>query len=171
MSGYVIDASVAIKWVIDEPGSEQALKLRRHAVAAPDLLISECANIVWKKVRLGELTGPEATMAIRLLVRADIELVPARQLASRAVEWAILLDHSAYDCMYPDFGRGDDASVRHCRRSAAPQARGRADGGPFCRGSRTRGIRRLGPLEERVRRAAVALFAIDIRLHPDDLRL
>ena len=100
MSGYVIDASVAIKWVIDEPGSEQALKLRRHAVAAPDLLISECANIVWKKVRLGELTGPEATMAIRLLVRADIELVPARQLASRAVEWAILLDHSAYDCMY-----------------------------------------------------------------------
>ena len=101
MSGYVIDASVAIKWVIDEPGSEQALKLRRHAVAAPDLLISECANIVWKKVRLGELTGPEATMAIRLLVRADIELVPARQLASRAVEWAILLDHSAYDCMYP----------------------------------------------------------------------
>jgi predicted nucleic acid-binding protein len=100
VSGYVIDASVAIKWVIDEPGSEQALKLRRHAVAAPDLLISECANIVWKKVRLGELTGPEATMAIRLLVRADIELVPARQLASRAVEWAILLDHSAYDCMY-----------------------------------------------------------------------
>jgi predicted nucleic acid-binding protein len=100
VSGYVIDASVAIKWVIDERGSEQALKLRRHAVAAPDLLISECANIVWKKVRLGELTGPEATMAIRLLVRADIELVPARQLASRAVEWAILLDHSAYDCMY-----------------------------------------------------------------------
>jgi predicted nucleic acid-binding protein len=100
VSGYVIDASVAIKWVIDEPGSEQALKLRRHAVAAPDLLISECANIVRKKVRLGELTGPEATMAIRLLVRADIELVPARQLASRAVEWAILLDHSAYDCMY-----------------------------------------------------------------------
>jgi predicted nucleic acid-binding protein len=100
VSGYVIDASVAIKWVIDEPDSEQALRLRHHDVAGPDLLISECANIIWKKVRLAELTDAEATMAIRLLVRADIELVPARQLASRAVEWALLLDHSAYDCMY-----------------------------------------------------------------------
>ena len=66
MSEYVVDASVAAKWVIDEPGTFQALKLRRHVLYAPDLLIAECANIVWKKVRLGELSEPEASLAIAL---------------------------------------------------------------------------------------------------------
>jgi predicted nucleic acid-binding protein len=100
VSEYVVDASVAAKWVIDEPGTVQALKLRRHVLYAPDLLIAECANIVWKKVRLGELSEPEASLAIGLLVRADIELVPTRRLARLAIDLAILLDHSTYDCMY-----------------------------------------------------------------------
>lgn len=39
-------------------------------------------------------------MAIRLLVRSDIELIPASRLAGRALEFAILLEHPAYDCMY-----------------------------------------------------------------------
>ena len=49
MSGLVIDASVAIKWVIEEAGTKEALALRRQALAAPDLLVAECANILWKK--------------------------------------------------------------------------------------------------------------------------
>lgn len=100
MSEYIIDASVVIKWVIDEPGTSQALKLRRHVVSAPDLLIAECANIVWKKLHRGELTAAEASLAIGLLVRADIELIPMRTLARRAVDLSIQLDHSAYDCLY-----------------------------------------------------------------------
>lgn len=100
MNNYVIDASVAVKWVVEEAGSTQALRLRGHRLAAPDLLIAECANIIWKKHRLGELTDPEAAVAIRLLTRVDIELVPGRQLASRALQLAGQLDHSAYDCMY-----------------------------------------------------------------------
>jgi predicted nucleic acid-binding protein len=46
---FVIDASVAIKWVIDEPGTRQALDLLRHTLFAPDLLMAECANILRKK--------------------------------------------------------------------------------------------------------------------------
>jgi predicted nucleic acid-binding protein len=49
VSEYVVDASVAAKWVIDEPGTVQALKLRHHVLSAPDLLVAECADIVWKK--------------------------------------------------------------------------------------------------------------------------
>jgi predicted nucleic acid-binding protein len=48
---FVIDASVAIKWLVDEPGTAAALSLRRHRLLAPDLLIAECANVLWKKVR------------------------------------------------------------------------------------------------------------------------
>jgi predicted nucleic acid-binding protein len=100
VSNYVVDASVVVKWVIDEAGTSQALKLRRHVVSAPDLLVAECANIVWKKLHRSELTPAEASLAIGLLVRADIELIPMRSLARRAVDLSILLDHSAYDCMY-----------------------------------------------------------------------
>jgi predicted nucleic acid-binding protein len=55
---------------------------------------------LWKKVRLGELLGPEASLAIALLVRADIELVPMRSVARRALDLSVALDHPAYDCMY-----------------------------------------------------------------------
>lgn len=101
MTAYVVDASVVIKWVVDEPGSEAAIRLiDGPTLSAPDLLMSECANILWKKVRRGELTRDEASLAIDLLVRADIELVPTRALAAAAVRLSLDLDHPAYDCMY-----------------------------------------------------------------------
>jgi len=46
VTDYVIDASVAIKWVVSEPGTQEALALRQHRLIAPDLLIAECANIL-----------------------------------------------------------------------------------------------------------------------------
>ena len=109
-------------------------------------------------------------MAIRLLVRADIELVPARQLASRAVEWAILLDHSAYDCMYLTLAEATTrpfvtADARLLRKLAAERTAALLSRQSHSRNSAP------GPLEERVRRAAMALLAIDVRLHPGDLRL
>jgi predicted nucleic acid-binding protein len=78
MSELVIDASVAIKWVVQESGTTEALALRKARLSVPDLLIPECANILWKKHRLGQLTAAEAGLAAQLLERADIELAPMR---------------------------------------------------------------------------------------------
>jgi predicted nucleic acid-binding protein len=100
VTDLVVDASVAIKWVIDEPGTPQALSLRRHRLYAPDLLVAECANVLWKKVRRNELTAPEALIAARLLQRADLELMPMRALLEPATRLAIALGHPAYDCTY-----------------------------------------------------------------------
>ena len=100
MTDLVIDASVAIKWVIEEPGTREALSLRRHRLFAPDLLVAECANILWKKTRRNELTLQEALLAARLLQRADIELAPMRAFLEPATRLAIALDHPAYDCAY-----------------------------------------------------------------------
>ncbi len=100
MAAYVIDASVAIKWVIAEPGTEAALRLLGHELCAPDLLAAECANILWRKARLGELTAREAALAARLLERAEIDLIPMRRLLDRALALAVALDHPAYDAMY-----------------------------------------------------------------------
>ena len=100
MSALIIDASVAVKWVIEEEGTTQALALRGLALAAPDLLIAECANILWKKVRRSELSEREAMLAAGLLARADIELVAMRPYLEAATRIAVALDHPAYDCIY-----------------------------------------------------------------------
>jgi predicted nucleic acid-binding protein len=97
----VIDASIAIKWVIEEEGTPQALTLRREAkLLAPELLVAECANTLWKKARRNELSREEALLAARLLQTAAIELVPTRSLLAAATRIAIELDHPAYDCLY-----------------------------------------------------------------------
>ena len=100
MSALCIDASVAIKWVINEAGTQEALALRNNALIAPDLLISECANILWKKVQRKELQKNEALLAARLLQGAEIELVPTRSLLEATAQLAIELAHPAYDCVY-----------------------------------------------------------------------
>jgi predicted nucleic acid-binding protein len=97
----VIDASIAVKWVVEEEGTPYALGLRDRArLIAPDLLVAECANILWKKVRRRELSKDEALLAARLLQGAEIELVPGRSLLETAARIAIELDHPAYDCLY-----------------------------------------------------------------------
>lgn len=101
MTRLVIDASVAIKWVVAEDGTPDALALRSgKTFSAPELLVAECANILWNKVRLSELSVDEAMLAARLIQRADIELHPMRALLEPAAQLAIDLDHPAYDCVY-----------------------------------------------------------------------
>ena len=100
MIRLVIDASVAIKWVIEEVGTAEALELRQHHLLAPDLLVVECANVLWKKVRRKELTNEQAQLAARLLERADIELLPMRRLLEDALTLSLTLGHPAYDCAY-----------------------------------------------------------------------
>ena len=103
MTDLVIDASVAIKWIIwiiEEHGTREALALRRHRLFAPDLLVAECANVLQKKTRRSELSVDETRLAARLLERADVDLVPMRPLLEPATALAIALDHPAYGCIY-----------------------------------------------------------------------
>ncbi len=101
MSRLVIDASVAVKWVVEETGTSEALAiLRTGNLAAPDLLMAECANILWKKVRRAELQEDEALLAAGLIQRAEIEIFPMRPLLESATRLAIALNHPAYDCVY-----------------------------------------------------------------------
>jgi predicted nucleic acid-binding protein len=98
---FVIDASVAVKWVVEEHGTPEALALRqRSKLIAPELLVAECANILWKKVQRDELSKEEALLAARPLQGAEIELLPMRSLIEAATRMLIEIDHPAYDCLY-----------------------------------------------------------------------
>jgi predicted nucleic acid-binding protein len=97
----VIDASVVVKWVVEEDGTSEALAVRRRAkLIAPELLAAECANILWKKVQRDELSKEEAFLAARLLQAADIEFPPSRHLLKATTRVAVELDHPACDCLY-----------------------------------------------------------------------
>ena len=100
MSVFVVDASIAIKWIVEEPGTAAALRLRRHRLLAPDLLIAECTNVLWKKVRRRELSEDIARVSAGILARSDIEFEPMADLAEQAMGFSILLEHAAYDCFY-----------------------------------------------------------------------
>ena len=101
MNTVVIDASIAVKWVVEEEGTGEALALRhRSRLIAPELLAAECANILWKKVRREELSREEALFAAQLLYAADVEFRPAHHLLEAATRIAVELDHPAYDCLY-----------------------------------------------------------------------
>lgn len=128
MTTFVIDASIAVKWVVEESGTPEALALRSAALLAPDLLIPECANILWKKTRLGQLTQAEASAAAGLLERADVELCPMRTHLQAATALAIELDHPACDCIYVAlamekgcvFATADQRLVRKSRQGPRP---------------------------------------------------
>jgi predicted nucleic acid-binding protein len=101
MERVVVDASVAIKWVVAEEGSQAAVDLRsQFRFASPELLIPECANILWKKTQRGELTREEAIFAARLLERSGVAFLSMAGLLERSTSLAIELSHPAYDCTY-----------------------------------------------------------------------
>ncbi len=137
MNILVIDASIAVKWVVEEDGTAEALTLHRLAkLIAPELLAAECANILWKKVQRGELSKEEALLAARLLQAADIEFLPVRSLLEASAQIAIELDHPAYDCIYLalatqrdcQFVTADERFVRKLSEGRRRRFRGRVIG-------------------------------------------
>jgi predicted nucleic acid-binding protein len=98
----VVDASVAIKWFVPEPLSNEAERLLGggDALFAPDLLLIEFGNVVWKKVRLGELARGDGNAALTALRSGPVSLVDTTPLVERALHLAHEIDHPLYDCLY-----------------------------------------------------------------------
>ena len=74
----MVDASVALKWVIPEVLSAEADRVRDgdDDVLAPDLLLVEVANALRKKTIAREISPREADTALDLVRRSGIDLRP-----------------------------------------------------------------------------------------------
>ncbi len=107
----VIDASVAVKWFLEEEGSEAAREIE-GPLAAPSLLMTECSNVFWKKVLKQELTESEAIDNLRLLEEAPVLILPeSADLNVAALELAVALSHPVYDCLYLALAMSMNAAV------------------------------------------------------------
>lgn len=102
MSGYVVDASVAVKWLVSEPFSEEAATLLDgRTLIAPDLLFAEATNALWAQCRRGEIARDDFAEAVDALKAAPVGVPhPMRRLVASAARLANDLNHPAYDCFY-----------------------------------------------------------------------
>lgn len=96
----VIDASVALKWVLDETGQEAADALLDEELVAPSLMLIEAANALWRRSRRGEISGEEARERLAELQGAPVTLVPIDYDLLAAADLANTLGHPVYDCLY-----------------------------------------------------------------------
>jgi predicted nucleic acid-binding protein len=61
----IIDASVALKWVLHDADSDKAIALlTSDSLAAPELFWVECANVLWAKARRGQIGAGDARAAL-----------------------------------------------------------------------------------------------------------
>jgi predicted nucleic acid-binding protein len=102
MIRHVVDASVVVKWFVDEVHAEAARRLLadEYALSAPDLLWPECGNILWKKVQRGELTTQEARLIREGLELQPLHIAPCRLLLEPALEIALDTSRTVYDSCY-----------------------------------------------------------------------
>lgn len=102
-ASLIVDASVVVKWYVPEHGSNAALAILASAAVllAPDLLVAELGNVLWKKVGRGELSGAEAQrIAQGFFDTAPVTLWPSSGLLDAALEVALTRGCTVYDALY-----------------------------------------------------------------------
>lgn len=102
MTDCVVDASVAVKWYVPEIYSDEATRLLNNEgeLNAPDLLLPEFGNILWKKFIRKELSDSEIIPIVRALQTVPLRIHSSRELLEGAVEIATCTTRTVYDCLY-----------------------------------------------------------------------
>ncbi len=103
----VVDASLAVKWLIEEEHSDKATALVRRLdsegtrLAAPYLMPTEVANVLHQRVLRGHLSVGMATRLLQDLMAVGVELHEFPELHARALTLASVLQQGAvYDAHY-----------------------------------------------------------------------
>jgi len=105
----VVDASLALKWVLAEPDSSAAVKLLNEwtdegkSAIAPALFTYEVTNTLYRQVVAGKLTYEEAKQGLTDLFSIGVLLKFStyEEISTQAMEFAHQLDLSAtYDAHY-----------------------------------------------------------------------
>lgn len=123
-AGLVVDASVVAKWLFQEPDQGLALSLiGRFELLAPDLLLIECGNVIWRRHRLGEVPARAAPQLVGKLRTGPIRFHPSAALVERAVVLAVTLRHPIYDCMYMSLAMARQTRVVTCDHRFAAAVR------------------------------------------------
>ena len=101
MKAAVVDASVALKWVIEEAHSDRAILLLTYeALHAPDHWQAEAVNVLWAKLVRGDLSVADAEERMDVLARSPIVGAPISRLMASAFSIAAASRVTIYDSLY-----------------------------------------------------------------------
>lgn len=138
----VVDASVALKWVVTEDGSDQANRFfdpqdtsvltgdaGDRVLASPDFVLVEVANVLWKKTRRSEVTSSQGADALSHLTQLFDRLIPTVLLHDSALRIALMLDHPVCDCIYLACAEAVDGVLVSADRKFLERCRARGLGG------------------------------------------
>ena len=114
MNSWVLDASVLIKAVFEEPGSELADRIWQSGdrLVAPALAIAECANAARRKVRSRACTIDAGLSAMSELARLPIAFAPMHAFqAHSTLQVAHAIGVTAHDSTYLILAEDRDGRV------------------------------------------------------------
>ena len=123
----IVDASVVVKCLLPEEGSERAAQLMRLPLVAPESLVPECLSALRKRVQRGLMIEQRAVAAAHVLARAGIAFEPVQPLAPDILALSLRLSLSTYDCAYLALARkldgvlitADQRLIARCRQPDA----------------------------------------------------
>ena len=113
MRTLVVDASVALKWLVLEDMSDVAKELYGSGdhLVAPRLITTEIANALVRKTMQGMLTRHEAKYHFSSLPQFLPDLMDIDEFVVPALENACTLRHPIYDLIYLEAARRLDAQL------------------------------------------------------------
>ena len=125
---YIIDSSVAVKWVLAEKDDAKARLIRddfrkgTHQLFVPEVFTTELAHALTRAERQGRLTPGDALASFWTnVMTTPPQLVPSVPLSPRAIEISSQMRIGVYDCLYValaeheqcEFITADDRLVRN----------------------------------------------------------
>ena len=103
----VVDASVAIKWLLDEVGSPHAhhflgrFRMGEDELIAPDLIVSEVGNALRSAAALRKRIPADVVAAVLAdFLRIGLPTRSAAETAQRTLELALRHEATYYDAAY-----------------------------------------------------------------------
>lgn len=130
----VLDASVAVRWLTMEPGTEAAIALlsRPTRWVAPRLLLTEVAGALHRKIVEGRIRDIAAAEALDVLLsavdRGEIRLAEDERFMAAALMLATLMSHKVADCVYVALAEQEGAVLATADRRLASLAERRGIG-------------------------------------------
>ena len=103
---YVLDSSVALKWVLNEADSPKALSLRDdfrsniHELCGPNIFPVEVAHALTRAERKGILNPPQAIRLLADVLSTPMPLHAYEPLLARATAISSSMRCGVYDCLY-----------------------------------------------------------------------
>jgi predicted nucleic acid-binding protein len=134
VSGFVLDASVTIAWLIDDeaaPDTDMLMdRARDQGAVVPGIWALEVGNVLLGAERRGRLTPAQLAARIDLLSQLPIEIAPDTALRSLPELMALARSErlTTYDAAYLDLAmrRGLPLATRDSDLRAAAQRLGSA---------------------------------------------